>query len=124
MEAIGQHIEYNGAFDTTISGSRSGHAPVMMWLAIKRWGQDGFKQRAKDCIAMADYVEQRLRALSYTVQRNPHAMTILFPQPQLELCKKWQLSSQDGWSHLVCAPGLSKERLDEFLEDLIASNNR
>jgi histidine decarboxylase len=117
-EHAARTIEYNGALDTTINGSRSGHTPLIIWYAMKRWGREGFAKRARACIKLADYTEQALRDNGWEVRRNPKALTILFPKPAENICKKWQLSTHNGWSHLVCAPGLSRERIDEFMADL------
>jgi histidine decarboxylase len=114
----GGMVEYTGAPDTTISGSRGGHAAVMMWYAMKRWGIDGFRLRAKESLALAQYAEQRLRAIGWPVRRGRLALTILIATPPPKVCKQWQLATENGWSHVICSPGMSQTQVDQFVHDL------
>ncbi|HKA69637.1 MAG TPA: hypothetical protein VKG85_11020, partial [Actinomycetes bacterium] len=34
---------------------------------------------------------------------------------------RWVLASSDGWSHIVCMPGVSRDQIDEFVEELHAA---
>ena len=42
MTRIARSIEFLGVMDTTLSGSRNGFAPLMLWLAFERYGEEGF----------------------------------------------------------------------------------
>lgn len=117
-ERLGKSISYIGTQDTTITGSRAGHAVVMMWYAMKRWGREGFKKRAKQSFELAEYAEAQLRAAGWDAWRNPQSMTVVIKDPPASLRKKWQLASQDGWSHIVCVPGMTRRHIDAFLADL------
>ncbi|MDF2192679.1 histidine decarboxylase [Paraflavitalea sp. CAU 1676] len=120
-ERIGKVIPYIGTADTTISGSRNGHSPVFLWYAIKKLGSEGLKQRAIEALAIAEYAVDRLCRLGIKAWRNPDALTIVLPDPPREISVKWQLASEGGFSHIICMPGVSKEKIDQFLYELEAT---
>jgi histidine decarboxylase len=117
-DRIGRSIPYVGTLDTTITGSRNGINPVILWYAIKKYGKEGLLQRAKLCLSMAAYAEQQLKTIGIAAWRNEDALTVVFPQPSPYICSKWQLASENGISHLICMPGVQKENIDEFIKDL------
>lgn len=117
-DRVGQTIPYIGTMDTTITGSRNGHSPVFLWYAIKKYGVEGLKKRALQSVELAKYSEEKLRKLGLNAWRNDNAITVIFTQPKKEICLKWQLASENGLSHIVCMPGITKEQIDEFLKDL------
>lgn len=119
-ERIGKTIPYIGTIDTTISGSRNGHSPVFLWYAIKKLGLEGLRKRALDCLEMAEYTRNRFSAIGVNSWSNPAALTVVFPAPSLVLRQKWQLATEDGMSHLICMPGVSKAQIDEFMIDFEA----
>jgi histidine decarboxylase len=111
-------IQYTAAPDTTITGSRSGHAALFMWYAIKRWGIEGFRRRAEESVALADYTEKELKNMGWAVRRHRGAFTIMMAAPPDAIRKEWQLATENGWCHLICAPGVSRTQIDAFLQDL------
>lgn len=117
-ERIGKAIPYIGTIDTTITGSRNGHSPIFLWYAIKKMGRPGLKQRAIDSLEMAAYTEARLKAIGLNAWRNPSALTVVFPEPSLQLRKKWQIATEGGWSHIICMPGVTRLQIDEFIDEL------
>lgn len=117
-ERIGQSIPYIGTMDTTITGSRNGHSPLFLWYAIKKMGVEGLKERALKSMELATYTEKKLQELGLDAWRNPNAITVVMPQPSEDICKKWQLATENGISHIICMPGLTQQVIDDFLEDL------
>ncbi len=117
-DRIGQAIPYIGTLDTTITGSRNGHSPVFLWYAINKMGREGLKRRAEICLDLAEYLEKRMREIGVDAWRNPYSITVVFPRPKQEIIAKWQLASDGNWSHILCMPGITKEKLEEFLSDL------
>lgn len=117
-DRIGQAIPYIGTLDTTITGSRNGHSPVFLWYAIHKMGRDGLRKRAEVCLEVAQYAEKKMQEKGIAAWRNKDAITIVFPKPNQEICVKWQLASDGNYSHIICMPGVTKERIDEFLKDL------
>lgn len=119
-ERIGKAIPYIGTVDTTITGSRNGHSPVFLWYAIKKLGRDGLRQRALDCLVMAEYAVNQLKEIGVPAWRNPSALTIIFPEPSLALRQRWQIATEAGRSHIICMPGVSKAQIDQFVDELEA----
>ncbi len=117
-ERIGKVIPYIGTIDTTISGSRNGHSPVFLWYAIKKLGSEGLKQRAIEALEVAEYTVNRFKQLGIEAWRNENALTVVFPEPPLLLRIKWQLASENGRSHIICMPGVGKEKINEFMDEL------
>lgn len=117
-ERIGQAIPYIGTLDTTITGSRNGHSPVFLWYAIHKMGCEGLKSRALKCLEVAEYTEKKLQEMGINAWRNPNAITVVLTKPSVEICVKWQLASEGNLSHIICMPGVTKEKIDEFLKDL------
>jgi len=120
VERIARSIAYIGNLDTTISGSRNGLTPLILWLAIKRWGEDGFRRRVLHSLEVADYACCRLREVGLDAWRNPNAITVVFPSPAAGICDRWQLASADGVSHLLTLPNVSKQQVDLFVADVVA----
>jgi histidine decarboxylase len=118
--ATGGAVNYTGTTDTTISGSRNGHTPLMWWYAIQRWGEEGFRKRAEDGLELATYTHRKLKELGWATWRNPGALTVMLATPSPALVHKWQLASIDGWSHIICMPSVTKERINLFLDDLVS----
>jgi histidine decarboxylase len=116
-DRVGRTIPYIGTLDTTITGSRNGHSPVFLWYAIKKFGKEGLKRRALECMELAEYTEKKMQEKGIPAWRNPNALTVIFPQPSLATRTKWQLASDGGHSHILCMPGMTKKVIDEFLAD-------
>jgi histidine decarboxylase len=117
-DRIGKTIPYIGTIDTTITGSRNGHSPVFLWHAIKRMGRQGLKQRALDSLKLAEYAVEQLKSMGCNAWKNENAITVVFSAPSKELCQKWQLATEGEWTHMICMPGITKEKIDEFLNDM------
>jgi histidine decarboxylase len=117
-DRIGKAIPYIGTLDTTITGSRNGHSPVFLWYALKKYGKEGLKQRALDCMEVAAYAEHKLKEMGIDAWRNLNAITVVLPTPSEKICIKWQLATDTENSHIICMPGVTKKKIDEFLKDL------
>jgi histidine decarboxylase len=69
-------------------------------------------------LEVAEYTEKKLQEMGFAAWRNPNAITVVFPKPSTEICVKWQLASEGKLSHIICMPGITKEKIDEFLKEL------
>ncbi|PKF75319.1 histidine decarboxylase [Chryseobacterium sp. PMSZPI] len=118
-ECFGKYIPYIDSLDTTISGSRNGHSPVFLWYAIKKYGKEGLAQRALESISLAKYTVKQLQERNITAYCNEKAITVVFPKPTATVCRKWNLATKENLAHLVCMPGISKDTIDRFIEDLL-----
>ena len=118
VERIGHSVAYIGSVDTTISGSRNGLTPLILWYAIRTLGREGMQRRIDDSLAVAAYAEERFHGAGIEAWRNPQALTVVFPQPPREVREKWQLASAGGHSHLICMPHVTREQVDELIADI------
>lgn len=117
-DRIARSVAYIGSMDTTITGSRNGHSPLFLWYAIKSLGLKGLQQRAQHGLNVAAYAVEQLRERGIKAWRNPDALTVVFPDPPAAARRKWQLASENGWSHIICMPNVEKSQIDQFVEDI------
>jgi len=117
-ERIGRIIPYIGSADTTISGSRNGHSPVILWHTIKKFGKDGLIRRAQNSMELADYTVAQLQLLGINAWKNPGSFTVIVPRLPDVISSKWQLATEAEYCHVVCMPGVTREKIDEFLGDV------
>ncbi|MGI5247362.1 histidine decarboxylase [Dactylosporangium sp. CA-139066] len=116
-------ITYTATADSTISGSRSGHAPLWLWYLLRHWGRPGLRDRAEAARDLAAYAEQQLRRIGWPAWRaQKHAFTVVFPRPPQSLLDRWPLAT-DGRNdaHVVCMPGKTRALIDRFVDDLSLS---
>jgi histidine decarboxylase len=111
---VGRPVDYIGGLDATIAGSRSGHAPLFLWYAIRQYGRPGLHRRAEESRALAGYAVTRLTAVGVPAWRHPHAFTVVLPTPPPAVTDQWSLATADGISHLVCMPGTHRHQIDAF----------
>jgi len=118
VDRIGHSVAYIGSVDTTISGSRNGLTPLLLWYAIRSLGAEGLRQRIGDSLAVAAYAEQRFNDIGIDAWRNPQALTVVFPRPPQAVCDKWQLATAGGYSHIICMPHVRREQVDRLIGDI------
>ena len=118
VERIGHSVAYIGSVDTTISGSRNGFTPLVLWYAIRSLGVEGMKQRTEHSLSTAAYAVEQLQQAGVEAWRNPQALTVVFPAPPADVRDKWQLASAGGQSHLICMPHVSRGQVDELIGDI------
>lgn len=117
---VARTVGYTASPDATITGSRSGHAPLMLWYAIHTHGLDGLRRRADHARQLAAYTKTRLDDLGWPNHRHRHAFTVVLKTPPEPILRKWVLATHNGWSHLITMPGITPETIDDFLTDLQA----
>ncbi|EIP3426218.1 histidine decarboxylase [Salmonella enterica] len=117
---ITHEIEYIAAHDKTITGSRNGHTPLMMWLGIKQYTYDQHKTRIKYCIDNAQYAVDKFNEHGIKAWRNKNSTTVVFPKPSVEIINKWLLSTEGERSHLViCGHHKDKNQIDIVIDDIV-----
>jgi histidine decarboxylase len=84
----------------------------------------GLRTRLGRCLELAEYAETRLRETGWEAWRNPQAITVVLREPPPRLVRKWQLATSDGWSHVICVPGLRRAQIDAFVADLRQESGR
>ena len=123
VSRIARSIDYIGTLDTTISGSRNGFTPLILWHRLQKLGVEGLRERALRSLELAAYAEAQLCGAGVQAWRNPDAITVVFPKIAESVRAKWQLATQGNISHLIVMPGITKEQIDAFVEDVRAANH-
>lgn len=121
VERIARSIEYIGTLDTTLTGSRNGITPLILWYAIRTRGREGFRREVAACLQKARYAVERLRAIGVDAWRNPFALTVVFPRPADSVLAKWQIAVHRNRAHIITMQTVRRQQIDEFVEDLAAS---
>lgn len=119
VSRIGRRIEYIGALDTTIPGSRNAITPMFLWIAMKRWGAKGFRELADSCMEVAQYTVEKLQAAGVPAWKHEHAITVVFPRPSDAILKKWSLAPQDDIAHIITVGHITKETIDRLVADVL-----
>jgi len=117
----GSIVAYTGSVDTTITGSRSGHTPLLLWWVLATLGEEGLRRRAEEARALAAYTHASLLEIGWPAWRNPHALTVTLTSPPPQVRAKWVLADDGQIAHIICMPGVGRDQIDDFLADLVAS---
>ena len=121
VDRIARSIEYIGALDTTISGSRSAFGPLFLWYRLRTLGRDGITAMVRGSLERAAYAVDALRAHGIDAWRNENSVTVVFPRPPEAVMKKWILAPSRGIGHLLTMPHVTKDIIDEFTADFAAA---
>jgi histidine decarboxylase len=114
----GPPVAYIGSRDTTLAGSRSGLAALMLWHAISQFTSEGHKQRVAGAEAVAAYACRRLSSIGWPCWRNAGAVTVMLrPLPE-SLRQRWRLPIDGPWSRIICMPGVTTDHVDALVDDL------
>ena len=113
LPLVTTNVEYIGALDCMISGSRNGQASIFMKYIIGKKGYAGFEEDINRCIYLAEYLSESINE----AWRNQNSITVVLPKPSDKVIKKWQLATEGDISHVVVMQHVTKAMLDEFIED-------
>lgn len=119
VQRIARAIDYIGSLDTTITGSRNGYTPLMLWYRLRELGEDGIRERVQRSLYNAKYLEARLRGAGIPAWRNPNAITVVFPRTSEELRAKWQLATAGKIAHAIVLPNVTREQIEAFVADML-----
>lgn len=117
VDKIGRSISYIGSLDTTITGSRNGFTPLVLWHRIKSLGEAGMRARVDHSLKTAAYAERRLQEIGVDAWRNPDCITIVIPRAHDEIKAKYHLATSNRVSHLICMPNVTNGHIDDFVND-------
>ncbi len=121
VDRIARSIEYIGALDTTIAGSRSAIAPLFLWYRLRSLGRDGVAQLVQRSFFLADYAIEKLKAIGVTAWRHENSLTVVFPRPPESVMKKWIIAPKKGVGHIITLPHVTEAVIDEFTIDFAQS---
>ncbi|MFZ4835682.1 histidine decarboxylase [Rouxiella sp. Mn2063] len=123
VDMISVEIDYISAHDKTITGSRNGHTPMMMWQAIKSHSLQDWQRRITHSLEMAQYAVDRLQKAGINAWRNKNSITVVFPCPSEAVWKKHCLATSGEVAHLITtAHHLDSQKIDELIDDVIADS--
>ncbi len=106
-----------------VSSSRSGHAALALWVQWRRFGREGLAELATRCRELAAHAEAQLKRAGWPAWRShPDALTVVLRTPPAAVLRRWPMPAVRGWSHIVCTPGVTAERIDQFIAALSAAH--
>jgi histidine decarboxylase len=112
VERIGNHVEYTGAKDVTISGSRNGLSPLFLWYELHCAEEDKFPKLIQACIKKATYAVKKFNEKGIYAWRNRNSIIVIFPRPEIKTIRKWQLAVEGDIAHMVTMPQLQHKTID------------
>lgn len=120
LDRIGTHIEYTGAVDNTISGSRNGLTPLFLWYELKCAEEGKFKGLVEECIEKAGYAVKKFNEKGISAWRNKNSIIVVFPRPSEKLIRKWQLAVEGEIAHMITLPHLGHDVIDKVVDQVAA----
>jgi histidine decarboxylase len=119
VDRVASAIAYLRSNDTTLMGSRNGHAVLALWARLYGHGAAGFRADVRGCLARADRLAAALRAAGVPVLRNPLSLTVVFPQPAEPVVRTYQLACHRDEAHAIVMPNVTDALLDRLLSDYL-----
>jgi histidine decarboxylase len=83
-------------------------------------GIEGFCRDAETCRERAESLAEDLRAQGVPVLLNPFSLTVLFPEPDPAMVKRFQLSCSGGQAHAIVMPNVGEDQLRRFRDAYLA----
>jgi histidine decarboxylase len=117
VERIATAIAYLRSNDTTLMGSRNGHAVLAIWSRFMGHDHDGYRRDATVCAEAAQELTRTLQAMGVPAYCNPHSLTVVFPQPADAIVKTYQIACYKGEAHVVVMPNVTTALLERFSND-------
>jgi histidine decarboxylase len=122
-DRVARAVEYVGALDTTLSGSRNGLSPLFLWYGIKRHGKDGFKKIVDYCMETAEYSVKKFNNNGIKAWRNKNSNTVVFPKPSKLVLDRWQIAVHKNIAHIITMPHVTIEQIDKIAKDIVENPN-
>jgi histidine decarboxylase len=119
VDRIARAVAYLKSNDTTLMGSRNGHAVLSIWTRLFGHGYGGYAHDSLSCSLSAEALADRLRAAGRPVLCNPHSLTVVFDEPGPEIVTRYQLAASKGLAHAVVMPNVTDDLLDRFATDYL-----
>ncbi len=115
VDRVATAIAYLRSNDTTLMGSRNGHAVIAVWSRLIGHGHKGYGADVRGCIIRAQQLADRLQSLGIPTMCNPHSLTVVFPQPAEHIVKTFQLACYRNEAHAIVMPNVTDELLGRFV---------
>jgi len=124
MKQIGTYVEYTGAKDNTITGSRNGLSPLFLWHELNCAKEGKFEALIEDCFELAGYAIQKFNDKGISAWRNKNSIIVIFPKPSQKLIRKWQLAIEGDIAHMITLPHLTHKTIDAIVREIAADLSR
>jgi histidine decarboxylase len=119
VERIASAIAYLRSNDTTLMGSRNGHAVLALWVRLLGHGAEGYRSDVRGCLDRAERLVAALRGAGVPVLHNPHSITAVFPEPAEPLVRTYQLACHRGEAHAIVMPNVGDALIERFVGDYL-----
>lgn len=116
VNAVARSIEFLGTLDTTVPGSRNGFTPLILWYALEHYGLEGLRQLVAGMLDTAKYAVKRFNEQDIPAWRNRNSVTVVFPRPDDDILRKWQLPPLGDIAHIVTMPHVTRAMVDEIVD--------
>ena len=125
VKMVTADIEYIRGKDTTMTGSRSGITPMILWYSINKNGIEGYTKQVEKCFKMADYAINKFKEYGITAWRNENSNTVVFPSKNVDpkLFQKWQIATEGKIGHLITMQHVTTNMIDSFIFDVYKEKN-
>jgi histidine decarboxylase len=114
LERVATAIAYLRSNDTTLMGSRNGHAVLAIWARLLGHGFEGYRRDATGSYLRAQQLAATLRSQGIPVLHNPYSLTVVFPEPSDDIVRLYQLACNAGEAHAVIMPNIGDAQLAQF----------
>jgi len=121
VDRIARSIEYIGALDTTIAGSRSAFSPLLLWHRLRSLGEKGLRDMVHGCLERTETAVRLLRASGIDAWRHENSVTVIFPRPPKPVMEKWIIAPRKDIGHLIVMPHVTLAMIEEFAADFAAA---
>jgi histidine decarboxylase len=115
VDRVATAIAYLRSNDTTMMGSRNGHAVLAIWSRLIAHGHMGYGADVRGCTIRAQKLADRLRSMGIPTMCNSHSLTVVFPQPAEHIVKTFQLACYRNEAHAIVMANVTDELLDRFV---------
>ena len=128
-----RYVGYVATFDTTLSGSRNGAIAFMVYHELLRVGEEQMKRRTAECLAVADYVVDRLnelrdtearweKELTFAAWRPPGVMCVNLPPPPKHLMRKYHMplfsvAGKVQHTHILTMEHVGRREIDALIDE-------
>tara|TARA_B100001175_G_C19453356_1_gene612486 strand:- start:15 stop:1343 length:1329 start_codon:yes stop_codon:yes gene_type:complete len=113
-------IDYLNSLDTTIMGSRNGHASMYLWYGLRKKGLEGLKKEVLYSINLAKYLCKTLKENNIISFMNNNSSTVIFEKPNsIEFIKKWQLACESDIAHVIVMPNITETKINIFVNEFL-----
>ena len=129
-------MHYLGSADTTLSLSRNGHSPILLWSFISSNSFDTQVAHIIQCQNLVIYAVSKLKELEKAVGFNlmimnfPPSLSIMFIKPNTDIVLKYSLmltslhidSKKIDYAQIYIMRHVTRERINSFILDLSSPN--